>query len=176
MAKDPVVPLGRPAPGEGKRQEGVSGQERPWQYHGAAHPAAPSPPRRAPLPEVSPADVGHPGAAHGTGLDEVLGRQHDGLDPSLHRHLVVLHREGAEQAGSPRQVRAPAPATERESPCAPHGVPSRIGHRGSPHSPGEGDGGDGMHQTEPRPRAGPGRPHRSTMQSLRGCGAMLSVT
>lgn len=63
-----------------------------------------------PLPEVSSADVGHPGAAHGTGLDEVLGCQHDGFDASLHWQLVVLHRDGDEQAGATRQVRAPAPA------------------------------------------------------------------
>lgn len=35
----------------------------------------------------------------------------------------------------------------------------------------------GCTKLSPNPKArGPGRPHRSTMQSLRGCGAMLSVT
>lgn len=47
--------------------------------------------QKSPLPEVSSADVGHFGAAHGAGLDEVLGGQHDGFDASLHRQLVVLH-------------------------------------------------------------------------------------
>lgn len=46
---------------------------------------------RAPSPEVSSADVGHFGAAHGAGLDEVLGRQDNGFDAFLHRQLVVLH-------------------------------------------------------------------------------------
>lgn len=85
-------------------------------------------PRRVLLPEVRPADVGHPGTAHGAGLDEVLGGQNDGLDTSLHRHLVVLHREGAEQAGSPRQVCAPAPVTEPGSLPAHGGLGSEGPH------------------------------------------------
>lgn len=63
-----------------------------------------------PLPEVSPADVRHLGAPHAAGLHEVLGRQHHGFDAAFHLRLVVFHRDGDEQAGSPRQVRAPAPA------------------------------------------------------------------
>lgn len=144
----------------------MSGQERPWQHHEQhillLHPLPRGPLR---LPEVSPADVGDPGAAHGAGLDQVLGCQHDGLDSSLHRHLVVLHREGAEQAGSPRQVRAPAPGTEQES------LRAHWGIKQTPQSKEMGLEQRGCTNLSPHPS-----PHRSTMQSLRGCGAMLSIT